>query len=103
MIHIVVAMQIKPGHLDDFLAICKELRPLVLKEKGCIRYEYTQDVALSFIPAEPVDTNRVTLLETWASEADLKAHNESAHMKEYVPKLGAYREGRVLHTYKPIF
>lgn len=102
MIHLTVTMQIKPGHMDAFLAVCRELRPLVLAEKGCLRYEYTREVALPFMNTA-VDPNRITLLETWASEADLAVHNEAPHMKKYVPLLVEHREGRDLRVLTPIF
>ena len=65
MINVVVTMIIKDGRMDDFRAIAAELAPKVQAEEGCLAYEYTVDVQSPLGRQEPVQSNRVTLLEQW--------------------------------------
>ena len=81
MLHVIVTMRIKEGLMPDFLAACRELRPLVLREPGCHAYEYTRDAVSPFNPEAPLEADRITLLEQWASPEALKAHLETPHMK----------------------
>ena len=55
-----------------------ELVELSLKDKGCIAYDLFESMTVD---------NHMMICETWASEADLKAHMETRHFKELVPKL----------------
>lgn len=81
MIHIIVTMIVKAGRMQEFLAECEKLRPLVLAEQGCIEYVYTRDTASPLGIQEPINANRITLVEKWSSLAALQVHTEQAHMK----------------------
>jgi quinol monooxygenase YgiN len=88
-------MTIKQGRLDDFLALARQLAPLVQAEQGCIRYEYTLDTASPLPIQGPIDDHRITLIEQWESAAALAAHLQAPHMKQYGPAMGALRTGDV--------
>ena len=95
MLHVIVSMNIKPGRLDDFLVLARQLAPLVHAEEGCIRYEYTLDTTSPLSIQGAVEDHRVTLIEQWDSAAALAAHLQAPHMKQYGPAMGALREGDV--------
>lgn len=101
MLHVLVTMMIKEDRMEDFLALCKALRPQVLKEKGCLAYDYTREIASPLGIQPPVVANRITLLERWESLEALQAHMETPHMKEAGPKMKDLRlsvEARVTES-----
>jgi quinol monooxygenase YgiN len=73
-------MRINEGRMAEFLAACQELRPQVLREPGCHAYDYTRDAA-SAPGTQPIEPDRITLIERWESPEALKAHLETPHMK----------------------
>jgi len=87
MLHILVTMMIKEGRMQEFLAVCEELRPQVLQEKGCLAYDYTREVPSPLGIQEPLEPNRITLIERWESLDALKAHMEAPHMKKAAARL----------------
>ena len=95
MLHVIVSMTIKPGRLDEFLAMARQLAPIVQAEQGCLRYEYTVETASPLSIQEPVDDHRITLIEQWESAAALAAHLQAPHMKQYGPRMGELRTGAV--------
>ncbi len=52
-----------------------------LRDKGCIGYDLLQS---------KTNDDRYMIVETWATEEDLKAHSESEHFKKYVPEMEKY-------------
>lgn len=82
MIHVLASIQIEEGKLSEFIEIFKANIPRVLEEKGCIEYAPTIDVPAGFPPQE-LNSNRVTIIEKWASLEDLKAHLSAPHMLSY--------------------
>ena len=92
MIHVIVTSSIKPGSLDEFLRLARQLTPLVEAEEGCRRYRFTIDINSPIDTQEPIEPYRVTLLEEWDSLRHLGAHTQAAHMKEYGPSMAAMRE-----------
>jgi quinol monooxygenase YgiN len=103
MLHILVTMMVKEGRMKEFLAVCEGLRPLVLQEKGCLGYEYTRDMASPLGIQEPIEANRITLIEQWASIDALKAHMETPHMKEAGMHMKDLRSSVVARVLEPIF
>ena len=81
MLQLIVTMDIKAGRMQEFLTVCETLRPEVLKEAGCLVYDYTREIPSPLASQEPIDANRITLLERWTSPEALKAHLETPHMK----------------------
>lgn len=72
-IKLIVLIEVQPGKSDKQINLYKRIRPLVLKEEGCLEYELRR-VAGS--------DEKFVLSECWASEEALAAHDESPHMKE---------------------
>jgi quinol monooxygenase YgiN len=103
MINVMVTMIIKEGRMNDFLAECAKIRPGVLKEEGCHGYEYTREIASPVGIQEPVDSNRITLLERWESIAAIEAHSASPHMKEFGPRVKDLRASVTARVTEPIF
>jgi quinol monooxygenase YgiN len=83
MVHLVVTFIVKEGKMDEYLAEVKKLRPLVLAEKGCVEYTYLKEIQTPFKIQEPVQENRLTLIEKWESMEALEIHSKSPHMAEY--------------------
>lgn len=78
MVHVLVTMQIKSGKMTEFLATVKELQPFVLKEPGCLEYDFTREVPSPLGIQEPIDENRITLVEKWESMKALELHAQPA-------------------------
>jgi quinol monooxygenase YgiN len=86
MINVIATLHIKAGRVAEFLEIFKANVPNVLKEKGCIEYAPTVDVATG-IAVQDTDANAVTIVEKWNSVDDLKAHLVAPHMQAYSEKV----------------
>ncbi|MDR2211725.1 MAG: antibiotic biosynthesis monooxygenase [Spirochaetaceae bacterium] len=93
MVHLVVTFGIKEGKMDEYLAELKKLRPLVLAEKGCVEYTFAREYKSSLAIQEPVDPNRLTLIEKWETPEALAIHGASSHMKEFEPRLKPLQTG----------
>lgn len=70
-IDLLVFIDVQPGKRQAQLEAFARLEPQVLAEPGCLRYELLADVA---------DEHKFVIVERWASEAALTAHENSAHM-----------------------
>uniref|UniRef100_A0A0G4HX69 ABM domain-containing protein n=1 Tax=Chromera velia CCMP2878 TaxID=1169474 RepID=A0A0G4HX69_9ALVE len=77
-VHLVVTFIVPEGKQEEFKAVAKELQAKSREEKGCMAYTFTK---VSESPEE------FAVIELWADQPSLDAHNESAHFKELVPKL----------------
>lgn len=82
MIHVLASIQVKEGHLAEFVAIFKANVPNVLAEKGCVEYVPTLDVQTD-MTRQVTDKNEVTIVEKWATLEDLIAHSQAPHMLRY--------------------
>ncbi|MBU0463595.1 MAG: antibiotic biosynthesis monooxygenase [Proteobacteria bacterium] len=85
MINVIASIQIKEGHLSEFVEIFKSNIPKVLEEKGCIEYVPTIDVPTG-LPPQELNINGVTIIEKWDTLEDLKAHLTAPHMLAYREK-----------------
>ena len=92
MVHVLASLRIKEGHLAEFLEIFKANVHHVLKEKGCIEYIPAIDLP-TYISAQAVDQNMVSVIEKWESLAALKDHAVAAHMQAYEKKVKDILEG----------
>ncbi len=86
MINVIASIQIKEGHLSEFIEIFKSNIPNVLAEKGCIEYMPTIDTPTNLSPQE-LDKNTVTIIEKWNTLEDLQAHLTALHMLAYKEKV----------------
>jgi quinol monooxygenase YgiN len=92
MIHVIASIRVKPGKLGDFLVLLKSVAGEVRKEKGCIRYVPTVDIA-SGLPPQVLDANLVTLIESWESLEALRNHLATPHMAAFFEKRKEMVEG----------
>ena len=70
-INLLVFIEVMPGKRAEQIEAYKALKPLVEAEPGCRRYE---------LLADSNDENRFILIEKWASQEALDAHDNSEHM-----------------------
>lgn len=87
MIHVLVSVELQPGRRDDFLAEFHRIVPLVLNEHGCIEYGPAIDLDSGITAQAPLRSNVVTIIEKWATLADLQAHLVAPHMVDYRPRV----------------
>ena len=76
-IHLVVTLQVKPGHMDRLKQATAELVAASRQEACCVSYgaAYAEDGVTAYI------------VEHWKDQAALDAHNKTAHFIEGVKKL----------------
>lgn len=89
-----VTFEIKKPNEPDFLRAFAPLLQASVRESGCIKYQMTKEK-----DAAP-ESSTYVLLEEWTTEASLAAHEQTAHFKEYVPRMAANAKIFVL-KYKP--
>ncbi|MEO8411287.1 MAG: antibiotic biosynthesis monooxygenase [Propionivibrio sp.] len=83
MIHVIATVVIKPGLLDQALAIYRQFVPQVLAaESGCLEYAPTVDFETG-LANQHIDHQRITVRERWATLADFKAHLALPHTCEF--------------------
>jgi quinol monooxygenase YgiN len=70
-ISLLILIETKPGLANEQVQAFKKLQPIVLAEKGCLQYELSRVTG---------DENKFLLIEKWASQEDLSAHDQTAHM-----------------------
>ena len=83
MIHVLAAIEVRPGRRAELLAEFHRLMPLVHAEAGCIEYGPTVDIASGLGVQPPVRENTVVIIEKWASLDALHAHTKAPHMAAY--------------------
>jgi quinol monooxygenase YgiN len=83
MIHVLAAIEVRPGRRDELLAEFRRLLPLVRAEAGCIEYGPAVDVASGIGVQPPLRENTVVIIEKWASLEALQAHTNAPHMAAY--------------------
>ena len=99
MIHVLASLQIKDGHLAEFVAIFRANVPNVLQEHGCIEYIPVIDVQTD-MPRQVLNKNVVTVVEKWASLKDLITHSKAPHMLAYGEQVKAILENVSLKILK---
>ena len=72
-VHLLVLIEVQPGKRQQQLEAYQRLKPLVLAEPGCLQYDLFVDAS---------DENKFVLVEHWASQAALDAHDLAPHMVE---------------------
>jgi len=71
-ISLVILIETKQGCAREQVQAFQKLQPLVLAEKGCLQYELNRVAG---------EENKFFLIEKWASQEDLSAHDQSEHMR----------------------
>ena len=72
-VHLLVLIEVQPGKRQQQLRAYQRLKPLVLAEPGCLQYDLFADAS---------DEDKFVLVEHWASQAALDAHDLAPHMVE---------------------
>ncbi|WP_144373694.1 putative quinol monooxygenase [Vogesella urethralis] len=85
-IKLAILIDTLPGRGEEQVQAFAALAPRVRAEKGCLAYQ------LHRVPGQD---DRFVLTESWASAADLAAHNASEHMQDAAPWLASFRAGPV--------
>lgn len=70
-VNLIVMIEVMPGKQSFQLDAYEKLKPLVLAGPGCLQYELFSDSS---------DENKFILIEKWASQAALEAHDQTEHM-----------------------
>lgn len=93
MIKVIAHIDAVPEHLEEVLKIQLEAVGVTREEPGCIEYTLFQQI----------DTpNRLTFVETWASEEALRIHMETPYMAEKAKKLAGKILGKDVRVLKPL-
>lgn len=96
MVHVFARMEIKEGCMEKFMEVLRNNIPTVLAEDGCIRYEACWDV-------NPETRGKfVSIVESWKSEAHLKAHLATPHMAAFREAAKDLREKSVVTVVEPV-
>ena len=88
MVHVNARFEIKPGCMEKFVEVVSGIVDIVRAEPGCISYELCRDLRPS-----PDGKTYATFVETWESEAALKAHGATPHMCRYREQVADLRVG----------
>lgn len=83
-VNLLVFIEVMPGKRNEQIEAYRKLKPIVLAEPGCLRYELLSD---------DTDENKFILVEKWESQAALDAHDESEHMVAADGHSPAFRAG----------
>ncbi|MFP6655202.1 MAG: putative quinol monooxygenase [Myxococcota bacterium] len=92
-IRLTVQLSIKAGKASEFAeATAAALERVRADDAGCEMYDLFKSCD---------DDTRFVMVESWTTEADLKAHGKSAAMGEIVKAFGEYLAGApVIHKYE---
>jgi len=71
---------------SEAIDLMKDMVRLCRQEHGCLSYEYFEGLT---------DTNQVVLLQEWENADCLQGHYQTAHMEEFLSKLGNYLQSEV--------
>ncbi len=91
MVKVIAHIEVVPEYLEEVIAIQKEGVVVTLKEPGCMEYVLFQQADAP---------HRLTFVETWATEADLKVHSETPYMAEKGERLAGKIAGKDIRILK---
>ncbi len=81
---LIIALKVKEGEEKKLEAAFAKAIKATRKEKGCITYDLSRDTS---------DASRYLVYERWKTVDALKAHLETAHIKELLAELPALLDG----------
>ncbi len=90
MIRVVATITVVEGTLSSVLKQLSLVAESVRSERGCIEYEFYIDCNVDIPRGEPIDKNRITLIEAWDSIESLNEHLSMSHMLAYREKVKDY-------------
>lgn len=73
---ITVSFTAKPGKRKEVIELCLSMIEPSRTEKGCISYNFYQDVS---------DSNNFFFFEEWKDQQAIDAHTKSSHYLQFVP------------------
>jgi (4S)-4-hydroxy-5-phosphonooxypentane-2,3-dione isomerase len=88
-----VAIRIKPGNVDAFMAKVLENAASARREPGCKQFDVVVD---------PKDATNVMLYEIYADEKAFEAHQQTAAFKKYVAEAVPLLASRERHFWKRV-
>jgi len=86
MIKIIVNMPVKPGKVEEFKALAKDIVAASAAEAGNVYY--TLNVSKD-------DPNLFAIMECWKDQAAINYHNATPHFTGILPKMIALCEGDI--------
>jgi len=92
----VARMEVNPECMEKLLAVLMAYVPIVLTEDGCLRYEPCIDAT------EETRGKFITILESWASEAHLKAHLLTSALQHFRDDVKDLRHGSDVKLLIPV-
>ena len=80
---IIVQIEVKPEHLEEFKVLIKHYAVESRKEEGCVRFDVMQDAANEHV---------IHLYEVYVGQAGFEFHMASPHFDEFLKfeKTGAF-------------
>lgn len=93
MLKVVSRRTIKPENLEKVIAMYDEMITETRKEKGCISYEFFQDMN---------EENTIAMIEEWEDQECFDAHTQTAHFKKIVPQVGELQESSELRIFRKL-
>ncbi|MEX2468170.1 MAG: putative quinol monooxygenase [Pseudohongiellaceae bacterium] len=81
MIMVQSTFQLHPESRDEALGLMKNMVRLCRQEHGCLGYEYFAGIT---------NPNQVVLLQEWENADSLEEHYQTAHMEDFLNKLGQF-------------
>lgn len=91
MIQVIGTVKLAPGAYAKLIPAAQTMIAETLKEDGCIRYAFSQDI---------VDPTIMHIAEAWRDVAALMVHGKAPHMAVWRAAVGeAGVEGRDLRMY----
>lgn len=78
MIRLNVFIQVENARKAELVSAAKELVAASVKDPGCVAYDLFQSETRPDV---------LMICETWADEASLQAHEQSAHFTTLVPRM----------------
>lgn len=101
MIYVIATVSVMDGMVDRFLDEFHRIVPEVLAEKGCLFYGPTVDLDTGLARQIPLRPNVVTIVESWETLEDLKAHLVAPHMIGYRQRVQSLVVGTELQILSP--
>jgi len=86
----------------EYLAKTKSVLAAVRAEPGCLEYRLLGDAETDWDRPQRFGDRTLWMLEKWCSVAELKAHLETPHMKEFGPSVRPMRTSSTFHVLEDV-
>lgn len=78
LLTVIAHMRAAPGKRDELRAALEALVEPTSKEQGCVNYDLHQGIE---------DPDRFFFYENWESDADLDAHLDAPHLRDFAARI----------------